>query len=178
MSNLAILDTETTGLNPETDELLEIAICDQFGNPILNSLVRPVNKTKWPEAQAIHGITPADVASAPTLGELAPKIREAVAGRTIVIYNRKFDAPFLGSLLDGAEGIECAMIRWAEHNNEYREKDGNLKWHKLTKAAEEAGHTWGKDEAHRALADARATATVWAYLDGQQLKHNNKRQGA
>jgi oligoribonuclease (3'-5' exoribonuclease) len=35
------LDTETTGINPGHDDLVEIAILDDGGSPLVNTLVRP-----------------------------------------------------------------------------------------------------------------------------------------
>jgi DNA polymerase-3 subunit epsilon len=35
------LDLETTGLDPRTDEILEIGILDDAGRVLLDSLVRP-----------------------------------------------------------------------------------------------------------------------------------------
>ncbi len=75
------LDTETTGLSPPRDEILEIGILDDQGRTLVDSLVWPVNHKAWPGAQAIHGISPADVANAPTLDELRSGIIEAVRGR-------------------------------------------------------------------------------------------------
>ena len=61
------LDTETTGLDPDHDELLEIAIVDDSGEVLLDTLIKPsTNNPVWPEAEAIHGIAPEMVADAPT----------------------------------------------------------------------------------------------------------------
>lgn len=87
-------DTETTGLSLPKDEILEIGILDDQGRALVDSLVRPVNHSMWPGAQAIHGISPADVANAPTLDELKSEIIEAVKDRVVVIYNAVFDSRF------------------------------------------------------------------------------------
>lgn len=39
------IDTETTGLDSYRDEILEIAIVDDNGKSLVNSLVKPVNQT-------------------------------------------------------------------------------------------------------------------------------------
>lgn len=63
------LDTETIGLAAGFDEILQIGLVDEAGNVLLDTLVRPTRRTEWPEAEKIHGITPADVADAPTQAE-------------------------------------------------------------------------------------------------------------
>jgi DNA polymerase-3 subunit epsilon len=69
------LDLETTGLHAPLDEIVEIAIIDDNGAVLLNTRVRPVRQTEWPEAQRIHGISPRDVAWAPTLAQLSTRIQ-------------------------------------------------------------------------------------------------------
>ena len=44
------LDTETTGLAPVRDELLEIAIVDDQGKTLVNTLIRPQFRKQWQEA--------------------------------------------------------------------------------------------------------------------------------
>jgi DNA polymerase-3 subunit epsilon len=79
------LDLETIGLDPRTDEILEIGILDDAGNVLLDSLVRPARHRRWRGAAAIHGIAPKDVANAPTLDELRPRIVAAVHDALVVI---------------------------------------------------------------------------------------------
>lgn len=89
---LVAFDTETTGLSSKYDDILQITIVGQDGAVLLNTYVKPQNCTHWEEAEAVHGISPADVAHAP----LAEKVAEIV-GRIfdhadkIIGYNVGFD---------------------------------------------------------------------------------------
>ena len=157
------LDTETTGLSPPRDEILEIGILDDQGRVLVDNLVRPVNHRAWPGAQAIHGISPADVANAPTLDELRLGIIEAVKGREVVIYNALFDSRFLPAELEYAAEVKCCMLPFAEVYGEWNDYRQNYKWQKLTTAASYVGYQWPAS-AHRAIEDCRATRAVWRYL--------------
>lgn len=123
MSHLQVtLDCETTGLDANRDELLEIAIVDHTGAALVNSLIKPSPANPiWPEAEAIHGITPEMVANAPALSEISTQIEAAVNGKDVIIYNSGFDAAFLGPLLSSANSIQCCMEHWAEHIGEWSE---------------------------------------------------------
>jgi DNA polymerase III epsilon subunit-like protein len=158
------LDTETTGLDPVNDDLLEIALIDDSGAVLLDTLIKPSsNNSLWPDAEAIHGITPEIVAHAPALSEIAPKIEVVVKGQDVIIYNAGFDTAFLGSLLSSANSIKCCMEAWAEHVGEWSEYHGNYRWQSLAKAADAVHFDW-PGEAHRALADSLACRAVWQYL--------------
>ena len=64
------LDTETTGLHPPNDKVVEVAIADLGGNVLLNTLVNPEQEIGF--ATTIHHITDDMVANAPTLEQLWP----------------------------------------------------------------------------------------------------------
>ena len=157
------LDTETTGLEAGYDEVVAIAIVDADGTPLVDSLVRPEHRTSWPDAEAVNGIGPADVAGAPTLAELAPAIEAAVGGRRVVMYNADFDLDFVGHLLAGKADWHCCMIAWAEHAEVWSHYWQDLEWHKLVEAAAAVDFAWPATP-HSALADALATRIVWLYL--------------
>lgn len=161
------LDTETTGLNPDSDEMLEIAIVDDSGNILLNTLLKPSANSTWPEAEAIHGITPEMVIDAPALSEIASTIEEIVNGQDVIIYNADYDSGFLGTLLSKAKSIKCCMIAWAEHCGEWSEERGCYRWKKLIDAASSVHFEW-PGEAHRALADSLACRAVWQHLKAQE----------
>lgn len=161
------LDTETTGLRGiyagGHDEIVELAILDDDGHPIINQLVQPTYRHSWAEAQQIHGIAPAMVANAPHLDALLPQIAAAVRGCDVVIYNAAFDIQFFPADMFATARVECAMLRYAEWKGEWNPRYGNYRWHKLEVAARTMGFqataNW-----HRALADTMACRHVWHSL--------------
>lgn len=161
------LDFETTGLYDA--EVVEVAIIDDGGAVLLHSLVKPVNCTEWPGAEAIHGITPADVADAPVFADLLPRIEEIIEQcSALVIYNSAFDLSFIGEPDSPVRQLarsraRCAMLAWAELDGEWNESRGGYRWQKLSAAADLIDHQWSGD-AHRALADALAARSVWQFM--------------
>ena len=146
------LDAETTGLH-ESDEIVELTIIDDDGSILLNTLVKPIIHTYWPGAQRVHGISPMDVRNAPTQKQISDKIRDAVRGARVVIYNAPYDSQYLPELEEAIE-IRCAMREFADWNNS--------KWLNLTNATKIVGYEW--EGAHRALADTKALRAVWHFL--------------
>lgn len=92
---LAVLDVETTGLDPETSHVVDVAVVHgRFGDTAVStafsSLVRPPIPIP-PDSTRIHGITDADVASSPTWAEVADRVAAACEGRLVVAYNAPAD---------------------------------------------------------------------------------------
>jgi len=163
------LDTETTGLDPRTSGVVEIAIVDDAGEVLLQSLVNPWPHKAWPEAEAIHGITPEMVKHAPLIHDLWPAIFKMVQGSRLVIYNAEYDRQFFpnGALMYC--DIECAMLRYSRAAGVMGPR-GTPKWHKLVDAASDCEHEWN-GKAHRAVADAQACRTVWRYLEAEEAEN-------
>lgn len=156
------LDTETTGLSPRMGaSIVEVAIVNEGGHPLINTLVNPLKPIPW-QATKVHGITDAMVANQPTLLELMPHIDKVVKGQQIVIYNAAFDVPFFPNALIGAGRIDCAM-------NFYAKNFGSGRKAKLSDVADKAGYVW-KSTAHRALADADACRVVWQWMNKAPVK--------
>lgn len=142
------LDTETTGLDPRFDAIVEIAIVDRDGSTLLDTLINPRQPIPA-SATAIHGITDDDVSDAPLLFDVLEQVSGIIQGRELVIYNAPFDTAFLGlHSRDATCAMELAMRAM-----------GVSRWPKLSAAAAWAGHEWS-GKAHRALADALAARTV------------------
>jgi DNA polymerase-3 subunit epsilon len=107
LSNLTImvLDTETTGFDPsQGHELVEVARVSIVNGALgeeWSSLVRP-SRPIPPDASAIHGITDAMTANAPSTAEVAAKLRADCGDFALALHNAEFDLPFLRALLRGA----------------------------------------------------------------------------
>lgn len=183
MKPILFLDTETTGLSHDYDEVLEIGIIDQHGQTCLNKIVKPRLKTSWPEAQAIHGLSPEKVmleSKDLTLVDWAPNIAKLInAAEKVVVYNLAYDKPFLddafraaGVTIDESVQWQCAMLDYAKAMGEWNPKRNQWRWHKLVDAAAHVGHVW-EGEAHRAVSDCQATLSVWNWLQDEekQSKH-------
>src|SRR5699024_10510098 len=94
----AVIDVETTGLDPERERIVEIAIvrADAHGRPIDHWATR-LNPGIPMRATHVHGITDADVAGAPRFADLAVTIGTALQGAVVVAHNAEFDVAFLQS---------------------------------------------------------------------------------
>ena len=89
---LVFFDTETTGLNPATNRIIEITLYTEEG--WYSKLLNPGGPV--PEhITGITGITTEMVTNAPTFAEVAPEIWRRFEGRTAVAHNAQFDMRFL-----------------------------------------------------------------------------------
>jgi len=167
--NCLILDTETTGLDSES-EIVEIAIINCRGEVLLNSLVKPVNAIPA-EATAIHGITNSMVENAPAWEQLHNQALDLILDEGFIAYNSEYDARLIrqsaaisGLNLSGDQVAleschDCAMLLYAEYFGQWDEKRNNFKWQRLTAAAEQQG-VKVTGSPHRALADCLLTLGV------------------
>src|SRR5690554_2132118 len=88
-SPFCIFDTETTGLDNEA-QIIEIAVIDENGNTLLETLVKPA-VTISPESTKVHGITESDVKTAPSFDDVFLKLIEVTKGKRVIAYNNDFD---------------------------------------------------------------------------------------
>lgn len=159
-SKIICIDIETTGLDRNNDEILQVSIINGRGKTLYNSYIKPDYATEWKEAEAINKISWDCVKFAPGILTEKRKIDKILRKAELIIgYNHKgFDLPFLA-----AKGIDTAvkakiydvMLEFAYIVGEYDEKHDNYKWKTLTYCAKYYGYTDYK--AHDALEDARAT---------------------
>lgn len=98
-----IVDVETTGLDPKSDRIVEIAAVATTSDRVLGmwaSLVNP-NTLIPPEVSAVHLLTDRDVVGAPDWETVRPWFESFVAGSDlrnepiIVAHNAVFDAGFV-----------------------------------------------------------------------------------
>lgn len=79
---IVAIDVETTGLDPEVGEIIQIACVDGSGEPLIDSLVRPVRRHEESDAMRITGIDPGALERQPAFGELAGEISTLCSPRT------------------------------------------------------------------------------------------------
>lgn len=97
----AVVDIETTGLSPQRDRVIEIAVVhvDPMGTECgrWETLLNP-GRDLGP--QRIHGIRAADVLGAPAFADVAAELLALLDGRVPVAHHAAFDARFLFAELE------------------------------------------------------------------------------
>lgn len=110
----AVLDVETTGLDPYRDRVIQVAIrqisADGTAESEWESLVNPGAGVD-PGPVEVHGLTSADLADAPHFRDVAPTIAERLAGRVFVAHNAAFDWAFVAVESDRA-GVRLEVLEW------------------------------------------------------------------
>jgi ATP-dependent DNA helicase DinG len=154
---LAVVDLETTGLAEDSEaEILEFgAVLLDPGRDALataHALVRP--RRPLPRAvELLTGLRDEDLRGAPPLGELAPAIRALLGGRTLVAHNASFERHFLSRGVDpvfaDATWLDTIDLLALTHPDA-----PDLRLESFTRSL------LGKEEEHRALADALDTLRV------------------
>ena len=170
-SNPVVFDTETTGLNDA--EIIEIAAVSVEGEVLIDSLVKPLGPIEK-SASDVHGITLEDVADAPTIADLMPKLHEVMTGRPVTSYNLGFDSTMMrqscGKRQDEAWNAyewlraailpaDCIMEIYAQWYGNWNDYHASYTWDKLEVAAKNL-LVPVPDNKHRALADAQMALGV------------------
>lgn len=112
-ARFAVVDLETTGLNPDEDEILSVGIVHVDDGAItaasaFYSLVRP-RRMPPPETIVVHGIRPADLREAAEPAAVAPSVLGQLAGREVVAHVAGIEEEFLGRWL-GRHAIPADFI--------------------------------------------------------------------
>ena len=94
-----ILDTETTGLDPDDGhKIIEIGCIEIINRNITNNTfhkyINP-NREIDIEASKIHGLTNSFLKDKPVFEEIYPELREYISNSPIIIHNAPFDIGFL-----------------------------------------------------------------------------------
>lgn len=155
---ISIVDVETTGLIPNRDRILEIAIVRMTPDGhIEDEFVSLVNPRRDVGPTSIHGIEASDIRDAPSFEDLAPSLLERLDGTVgIAGHNVRFDIGFLYGELNR---ISVEMPEVPRICTMTLSGGGTL-----TRCCEDFGVSY-EGTAHSALDDARATALLLAELE-------------
>lgn len=172
-SDVVVLDCETTGLDFEKLEPLEISIISGEGAVLYQSYLKPLYTERWAEAEAINHISSQMVQNAPTIMEEGWKIRAILEhAKEIIIYNADFDLSVMemwtGFRVSEEQWVRDTMLDFATEYGEWDEDHGGYRWKKLAFAANHYGYEWEGD-AHDSLADCKATLFVHNKLHEQEI---------
>lgn len=169
--DFAAIDIETTGLDTKRCEIIEIAAVRVRNGRIageFHSLVRPTIPID-PGASMVHGLSDADVASAPRFADVWSAFRDFCGDDVLVAHNgEEFDFPVLRRLARGMAGAATM----ATYDSMPLAHEITSASHQLKALAREFGIDPGT--AHRAADDARTLAQVFTRLSREQVTRSRK----
>jgi DNA polymerase-3 subunit epsilon len=156
----AVVDVETTGLEPGVDRVVEVAVVrtDPLGR-VTHEYATAVNPGGPVLLTEVHGLDEAAVREAPCFAQVAAALAARLTGAVLVGHNVAFDLAFLRAEYARAGApmpVFPALCTRALAERLGRRPDG---WN-LTACCQEAGVT--RDLAHAALGDARSAAGLLA----------------
>jgi DNA polymerase-3 subunit epsilon len=164
-----IFDLETTGFEDD-DEIVQVAVIDQDGKPLLDTLVHP---SKPIPNSDYHGITDDMVSDAPDFLAAYDQIKAALDGKVVIAFNYEYDSRMLQQDCEryGLEPIllpvlnllaHCAMKQFARYNGQWNAKYNDYKFKGLEDALFhfELTHEDFGPKAHDACTDAKAALAV------------------
>ena len=166
--SFAVVDFETTGLNPETDRIVQLAavIVNGEGHIVdsFDTIVKPESPAEYQHgAEHIHGISAEQVSSGMPLRQALEQLWSINAGHVFTAHNAAFDLGFLHaeSKRVGLEGHVDVHVDTLELSRRTTGADTARK-HNLFALCEHYGIE--RNKVHDAKSDATATAQLLMHL--------------
>ena len=163
-------DTETTGVDPNKDELLQVTIFDGNGKEIYSSLVKPQYHASWYQAQLVNHISPKDVRYSPSARDIANEVNRIFQEADVIVgHNVKFDMDMIsagcGTKFDGKVIHDTLKIfRTQFPKGSHKLRDAIIAY------CPEELKAYDKN-AHKADTDAKATLAVFrAQIEKEKSK--------
>lgn len=166
--SFAVVDFETTGLNPETDRIVQVAaiIVNGEGHIVdsFDTIVKPESPDEYQHgAEHIHGISAEQVSSGMPLREALEQLWSISAGNVFTAHNASFDLGFLHAESERV-GIKSQVEIHIDTLELSRRTAGTdtTRRHNLFALCEHYGIE--RDKVHDAKSDATATAQLLMHL--------------
>ncbi len=183
--NYLPIDLETTGLSPETEEILSIGFTTIRGQSLrlaesAHYLTRPTRDI--PEATAvIHGILDDEALGAETLATVMPRVLRALAGKVMVAHYGVIETRFLSTACERLYGFPLIVpiVDTLELEARQIRKAGQLAGRgDLRLAAVRGRYNLPRYPAHNALTDAIAAGELFLAQAARRAagKHTALRQ--
>ena len=159
-----VLDVETTGLDPQVDRVVELAVASVDTTtsavvPIYNRLVNP-NMPIPPEASAVHHITDDMVTGYQTFEEGIPAVLEqldkSITPPLYVAHNAPFDRAFIGGSIAADRWIDTCRVAKHFYPDAPGYSNQVLRYWLGLKVTDSTN-------AHRAMDDVRVTAQLFLH---------------
>ena len=165
----AVFDCETTGTDTTRDEIVSLALLqlDPAGVETgrYTRLVRPTREIPA-EATAVHGISAAEVADAPSFADIAIELRGFLGDAVFVAHNVGFDLPMLRHAFESV-GIDYGPSGTACTLEAFRLLEPLADNHRLLSICKR--REIALEDAHEALSDVLATAELLRVVLGEGI---------
>lgn len=164
-----IFDTETTGLDSQTDRIIEIGAVELENRfPTgrnFHVFINPEGKKVHPDALKVHGITDESLLDKPKFVEVIDDWAEFTAGAKLIAHNAKFDVGFFNAEyervgfppIDNDRVIDSLSLARRRHPMGPNSLDALCKRYGIDNS---------KREKHGALLDSELLAEVYIELVG------------
>jgi DNA polymerase-3 subunit epsilon len=166
--SFAVVDFETTGLNPETDRIVQLAAVIMNGEGDIvdsfDTIVKPESPAEYLHgAEHIHGISAEQVSNGMPLCNALEQLWSITSGKVFTAHNAAFDLGFLHAESErvGIEGRIEIHIDTLELSRRTTGADTTRR-HNLFALCEHYGIE--RDQVHDAKSDATATAQLLMHL--------------
>lgn len=161
--SFVVVDLETTGIDPATDRILQMAAIVIDGTGRIVESFDTVVKPEYPEeythgAEHIHGISQAEVANGMPLRQALTQLADITRGKHFTAHNAPFDIGFLHAESQRV-GFNYAVTQFIDTLQLARRTDvERTRKHSLEALCAHYGIE--RERQHEAKADATATAEL------------------
>lgn len=158
MPNYAVIDTETTGLDPKKDKIIQLSAVIYRNHSEYEARTWLINPGMHipEEASSINGIYDKDVEGKPRFDDVVDEFLDLIRGYTLLGYNISFDRSIISNEMGESLTNDTFDVYW------FAKTSLSARNYKLTTVAEKLGISTAG--AHNALYDCFMTHKVFEAL--------------